>query len=182
MNDLWYALHVRSRFEKFAQTQLNQKGYETFLPTSVSTRQWSDRVKSVSLPLFPSYLFCRFDLRSRLPILLTPGINAIVGIGKTPMAVDEMEISAIRRVMQSGLTAAPWPYLKQGEMARVVEGSLQGLTGIVVRSKGCDRLVLSVNLLMRSLSVEIDRRCLQPLETFDTEAYREARSRHFAAS
>jgi transcription antitermination factor NusG len=162
MTDLWYALHVKPRFEKYVETHLAEKGYDVFLPTYTAKRKWSDRVKSISLPLFPSYLFCRFPINSRLPILVTPGVNFIVGVGKTPVAVDEQEIHDIRCVMRSGAGMQPHPYLQVGEMVRVEEGPLEGLTGIILRSKGNDRLLVSVSLLMRSVSVELDRTAVKP--------------------
>jgi transcription antitermination factor NusG len=165
MDDLWYALHVRPRFEKFVQTHLDDKGFETFLPTYTSKRRWSDRTKSITLPLFPSYIFCRFNVHDRLPVLITPGVNAVVGVGKTPTAVDPEEISNIRHVMESGLATQPWPYLKAGETVEVQTGPLEGLKGIIVREKGCDRLVVMVTLLMRSVSVEIDRQWVKPIKT-----------------
>ena len=164
MSHLWYALQVRPRFEKHVEMHLQEKGYEAFLPTYISTRRWSDRVKTLSLPLFPSYVFCRFDIHARLPVLITPGVHSVVGIGKTPIPVEETEIGAIRHLLEKGVTSQPWPYLKEGEMVQVEEGPLEGLTGIVVRAKGADRLVVSVTLLMRSVSVEIDRRCVRPID------------------
>src|SRR5690242_760182 len=110
MSDSWYALRVRSRFEKFVQRQLEEKRYEVFLPRRVVKRCWSDRVKTVSLPLFPNYLFCRFDSHARLPILLTSGVDYIVGTGKTPVAVDETELAALRRLIDSDATHRDWPY------------------------------------------------------------------------
>jgi len=163
MDDLWYALHVRPRFEKFVHTHLMEKGYEAFLPTYISARRWSDRVKSITLPLFPSYVFCRFDIHARLPILVTPGVNFIVGVGKAPIPVEPEEMAGIHQVMQSGLAAQPWPYLKAGEMVEVQTGPLEGLKGMIVRTKGCDRLIVMVTLLMRSVSVEIDRRWVKPI-------------------
>jgi transcription antitermination factor NusG len=164
MTDLWYALHVKPRFEKYVQTHLQDKGYEVFLPTYTSRRQWSDRVKSISLPLFPGYIFCRFQIQSRFPVLVTPGVNFIVGIGKSPVPVDDKEIRAIRQVVDSGILAQPCAYLGEGESVRVEDGPLQGLVGTVVRTKGVDRLVISVTLLMRSLSVELDRYAVKPVE------------------
>jgi len=159
----WYALHVRTRFEKYVQNHLEDKGYDVFLPTYVTKRQWSDRVKSLSLPLFPSYVFCRFDVHERLPILMTPGVNFIVGAGKSHTPVEEKEISAIRQVLDSGIATTPWPYLKVGEQVQIEAGPLEGLTGLVVRMKDECRLVVSVSLLMRSVSVELDRRWIKPL-------------------
>lgn len=163
MNECWYALHIKPRFEKYVTGQLSVKGYETFLPTYVTKRKWSDRVKSVSLPLFPGYVFCRFNVHSRLPILVTPGVMAVVGVGKTPAPIEESEVSAIRQVIASGVPAQRWPYLNEGEVVRVESGPLEGLTGIVTRLKGRDHLVVSVSLLMRSVSVEIDRESVRPM-------------------
>jgi len=94
---------------------------------------------------------------------VTPGVNFVVGVGKTPIAVDPQEISSVRHVMMSGLATQPWPYLKAGEMVEVQTGPLEGLKGIIVRTKGQERLVVMVTLLMRSVSVEIDRRWVKPV-------------------
>jgi len=163
MSDQWYALHVRPRFEKHVETHLEEKGYEVFYPTYTTTRQWSDRIKSLSLPLFPGYVFCRFNLHSRLPILVTPGVNQVVGAGKTPITVDESELLSIRRVLESGVAAQPWPYLKIGETVSIENGPLEGMTGIVTRIKNSYRLVVSVSLLMRSVAVELDSHWIKPL-------------------
>ena len=159
----WFALHVRSRFEKYVETHLQQKGFDVFCPTYVATRKWSDRTKTISVPLFPNYVFCRFDLNCRLPILVTPGVNSIVGCGKAPQSVDEQEIQDIQRITEAGVTTQPWPFLSVGERVRIDSGPLQGLTGIVLREKGHNHLVISVSLLMRSVSVEIDQYSVQPL-------------------
>jgi transcription antitermination factor NusG len=165
MSEHWYALHVRPRFERHVQTHLEDKGYEVFYPTYTTTRQWSDRVKSLAFPLFPGYVFCRFNVHARLPILITPGVNQVVGSGKTPIMVDEGELAAIRRVMESGVAAQPWPYLKVGETVQIENGPLEGLTGIVTRIKSSDRLVVSVSLLMRSVAVELDSHWIKPLSS-----------------
>ena len=163
MSTKWYALQVRPRFEKFVESHLVEKGYEVFYPTYTTSRQWSDRVKSLTLPLFPGYVFCRFDVHARLPILVTPGVNQVVGAGKTPVTVDESELTAIRRVLDSGVATQPWPYLKVGETVRIENGPLEGLTGIVTRIKNSYRLVVSVSLLMRSVAVELDSHWIKPV-------------------
>jgi transcription antitermination factor NusG len=115
-------------------------------------------VAEVEAPLFPGYVFCRFDLSQRLPILVIPGIVSVVGIGREPAAIPDEEIAAVETVLQSGLNAEPWPYLPEGQRVRIDKGSLGGIEGIVVKSKkGAWRMVVSVTLLQRSLSVEIDR-------------------------
>jgi len=136
---------------------LENAGYECFLPVSRSTRRWSDRTKSIEVPLFPGYLFCRMNPHNRLTVLMTPGVIQIVGVGKTPIPVEEEEIDAIRRVQRSGLSALPWPYMQVGNVAQILEGPLCGLTGMVVKIKSGVKLVLSVNLLQRSVAVEVER-------------------------
>jgi transcription antitermination factor NusG len=163
MSDCWYALHVKPRFEKLVTTQLDQKGYETLLPIYVSRRKWSDRIKTLSLPLFPGYIFCRFNINARLPIVATPGVMRILGIGRIPTPVNESEIASIQHVMDSGAQAQPHPYVAAGQMVEIESGPLQGLKGIIVRLKGSDRLVVSVSLLMRSVAVEVDQNSVRPL-------------------
>ena len=152
----WFALRVRSRYENTVATILGGKGYEWFLPLYKSRRPWSDRIKEIQLPLFPGYVFCRFNVQKRLPILTTPGVVAIVGIGKCPIPVDDGEIAAIQATVRSGLPSRPWPFLEIGQRVRVEYGPLCGLEGILVDLKGQHRLVLSVNLLQRSVAVEVD--------------------------
>src|ERR1700684_772011 len=92
-NLLWYAIRVRSKFERVASLTLSGKGYEEFLPLYRSGRAWSDRAKQLDLPLFPGYLFCRFDVQDRLlPILTTPGVISILGFGRTPVPIADEEI------------------------------------------------------------------------------------------
>jgi transcription antitermination factor NusG len=164
MGSLWYALSVRTRFEKLVDAHLHGRGYETFLPTYMEKRQWSDRTKSLVIPLFPGYIFCRFDINAaRLPILKTPGVNFIVGAGRTPLAVDESEIANVRQAVDSGNPILPWPYPEVGETVEIEQGPLRGIRGIVVRIENVERLVVSVSLLMRSVAVEIDRSSVKPI-------------------
>ena len=162
---LWFALHVRTRFERAVSRNLRAKGYEEFLPLFRRVSQWSDRKKEIELPLFPGYVFCRFNPHHRLPILMIPGVNSVVGIGKTLMPVEERELDAIRAVLQSNAYCEPWPYLEVGQHVRVERGALAGTEGIVAIVKNTCRLVISVNLLQRSVAVEIDRDCLVPIRS-----------------
>lgn len=152
----WFALQVRSRYESVAATFLHGKGYEWFLPTYLCRRQWSDRIKKIELPLFPGYLFCRFNPQDRLPILTIPGVISVVGIAKNPTPVDESEIASLRVLAKSGLSREPWPYLQVGQRVRIEHGPLCGLEGILLHFKGRHRITLSVTLLQRSVAVEID--------------------------
>ncbi len=160
----WYALRVRPRFEKVVAATLLTKGYEGFLPLYRHRSKWSDRVKEVHLPLFSGYLFCRLDLNHRLPVLITPGVMQIVGIGKVPHPVDEAEVAALQAIVLSNLQANPRSYLNVGEKVRIEIGPLAGLEGILISMKGSSRLVVSVTLLQRSVAVEIDEAWVVPVK------------------
>src|ERR1700683_5171958 len=114
----WYAIRVRSKFERTVPAALSGKGYDEYLPLYRSRRTWSDRSKDLDLPLFPGYVFCRFDEQVRLPILVTAGVISIVGIGKIPIAISEREVDAIQTMIRSGLHLQSWPQLAVG--SRVV--------------------------------------------------------------
>jgi transcription antitermination factor NusG len=152
----WYALKVWSRKESKVSSHLASLGYECFLPTYKSQRAWSDRVKELEQPLFPGYLFSRFDFQTRRQLVMAPGVIQIVGNGKTPLAVAEPEIERLQIAVASGTASQPWPYIEVGERVRVNHGSLRGLEGILINFKGSHRVVLSVSLLQRSVAVEVD--------------------------
>jgi transcription antitermination factor NusG len=141
---------------------LRGRKYDCLLPTYPERRRYSDRLKKVDTALFPGYVFCRFDPLRRLPILTTPGVEHVVGLGRVPHPVEEAEIEAIQQIMQSGVLAKPWPYLKVGHRVRIAEGSLAGIEGLLIQERGRDRLIVSVHLLQRSVSVEIDRDSIRP--------------------
>ncbi len=162
--NLWFALKVRPRFERNVVTHLQSRGYEPFLPTYHTKRRWSDRVKSLELPLFPGYLFCQLDLNNRLPILTVPGVNFIVGVGKSPEPIAQYEMEAIQSIVKSGLYYEPYPYLTIGQRVRVEQGALAGVVGLVTDLKNASRLIISMNLLMRSVSAEIDRSWVTPID------------------
>jgi len=168
----WYALHVHTRKEAFVASQLSGQGIECFLPTYKSLRKWSDRMKEVELPLFPSYLFSRFDFQNRRPVVMTPGVLQIVGNGSTAIPVPESELSAIQTAVASGLPHQPWPYIEVGEKVRVARGTLAGLEGILVNFKGNHRVVLSVGLLQRSVALEVDLAWLVPVREHRKTAVR----------
>jgi len=159
----WFALSVKPRHGKSTSAALRFKGYEEFAPLYSSRRRWSDRFKDVELPLFAGYVFCRFDVRRRLPVLTTPGVLRIVGSGKEPVPVLDSEIEALRAVVGSGLVVEPWPFLEVGCQIGIEEGPLRGVHGTLLEIKGRERLVLSVSLLRRSIAVEVDRRWVMPL-------------------
>jgi transcription antitermination factor NusG len=160
----WFALQTRSRWEATTAGLLRGKGLETLLPTYTTKRKWSDRFKVVESPLFPGYVFCRFDVHNRLPVLITPGVISVVGRGKTPIAVDDAEILSIQAAIGSGIHMEPWPYVEIGERVRIKDDVLDGMEGILTSFKGSHRVVISVALLRRSVALEIDRSRITPLE------------------
>ncbi len=152
----WFALQVRARREFGVSEHLRSNGFEGFLPTYKLSKRWSDRIKEAESPLFPGYLFCRFDPWDRLPILKIPGVIQIVGCNRQPIPVDEGEIRAIQALVASGIPNQPCPYLKVGDKVQIESGPLRGLEGLLVEFQGNHRLVLSVTLLQRSVAVKID--------------------------
>jgi transcription antitermination factor NusG len=160
----WFALQVRTRWESSTAVLLSGKGYETLLPTYQAKKRWNGRLKQSSAPLFPGYVFCQFDALNRLPILVTPGVIAVVGRGRVPVPVEDSEISALQRVVLSGLEAEPWPYLEIGQKIRIESSALNGLDGVLINFKGNHRIVVSVTLLRRSVALEIDRMSVRPLD------------------
>jgi transcription antitermination factor NusG len=159
----WFALQVRTRWESSTAVLLSGKGYQTLLPTYRTKKRWSGKLREINAPLFPGYVFCQFDVQKRLPILVTPGVIAVVGCGKIPLPVDEGEIAAIQTVVSSGMRTEPWPFLELGQKVRIEGDALQGLEGILINFKGNKRIVVSVSLLRRSVALEIDRCCVRPV-------------------
>lgn len=158
----WFAVRVKSNREKVTAVTLRGMGYEDFLPVYRSVRRYSARTRTIEFPLFPGYVFGRFNPNDRLPVLSIPGVLHIVGISRVPLPVDTGEIEAIRRVVTSRVFAEPWPFLGVGERVVIERGPLGGVEGIVVALKKGLRLVISVTLLQRSVAVEIDREWVRP--------------------
>ena len=161
----WFALQVRSRWERSTAVILSGKGYETLFPTSHLQRRQGGRVKELLAPLFPGYVFCRFDVSNRLPVLVTPGVVSIVGLGRMPAPVDSAEINSIQALVSRSLPAQPWPYLALGQKVRIDDGALRGIEGILIGFKGQLRIVVSVTLLRRSVAMQVDRSCVTPIRT-----------------
>lgn len=168
MSDVaWYAVTVRSNFERIVADSLRCKDFEIFWPSYTVKRRWSDRTKTMECALFPGYVFCRTSLARRIPLLDTPGVASIVGVGKSAVPLAESEIAAIRRMVESGLPLAPHPYLKTGQFVYINQGPLTGLEGIVMAYKNGSRLVVSVEMLRRSVTVEIDPGWAHPTNRAD---------------
>jgi transcription termination/antitermination protein NusG len=158
----WYVLKVRASREKSVAALLRYKGFTEFLPLYATFRRWSDRTKQVEVPLFPGYVFCRFDAENRLPILTTPNVVHVVGMAGIPEPVDEGELTALQRVVASGLLMQPWPFLKVGQRLIIQEGPLRNVEGILSEIKGLRNLIVSITILQRSVAVCIERAGVRP--------------------
>ncbi len=161
----WFALQVHTKHELSVASFLRSRGYDPFVPVYSCRKRWSDRIKVVDAPLFPGYMFCRLNLRHRLPALMTPGVIRIVGRNHLPLPVDESEINAIQRVVSSEIPNQPWPFLRAGDRVQIDRGPLCGLEGILVEVRGLRRLILSITLVQRSVAVEIDSAFVKTLRS-----------------
>ncbi len=163
--DKWFALRVKSRGQECGEELLRSKGYECFSPRYAVRTNWSDRVKVQRKPLFPGYSFCKFNPLKRLPILETPGVIGIVSAGRDLVAIDEREIEAIRAIYVHEIGARPHPHLVRGQRVRIESGVLRGVEGILIRVTNQARVVLSVSVLCRSVSVEVAMDQVRALQT-----------------
>ncbi len=161
--DRWYALQLRTRWESSTAALLSSKGYETFLPTYKTVKRGRGRSKEVQAPLFPGYLFCRFNVFDRLPVLITPGVITVVGSGRIPIPIENSELEAVQKMVFTGLRVEPWPYLELGQLVRIEDGALSGIEGVLTSFKGTRRIVVSISLLRRSVALEIDRSVVSPV-------------------
>jgi len=156
MAEAWYAVYTRFQHEKSAAALLQKKDFEVFLPVYRSVHQWCDRNQLVTLPLFPCYLFLRTIVDRKIEVLRTAGVRWFVENAKRACEVSEMEIETLRRVCSSGAGVLPHPFLRQGDRVRVRTGPLAGTEGFFVRTKNQYRVVISVELLRKGVSVEVD--------------------------
>ena len=152
----WYALYTAPRHEKFVADQIDRQGIACFLPLYRSVRRWKDRRKELAMVLFPGYVFVQMELQNRLRVLKLPGAVRLVGFNGQPTALPVEEIENLRTRLSGTANIEPHPYLSAGRRVRVRSGPLQGLEGIIVRTKERCRIVLTIHLIMRSVAVEVD--------------------------
>jgi transcription antitermination factor NusG len=152
----WYAAYVCSRHERQVVSQLQERRISCFLPVYRSVRRWKDRRKELELVLFPGYVFVHLDLKDRLRVLQLPSVVRFVSFNGHPAPLADTEIEILSKGLASGIRAEPHPYLKIGHRVRIRSGPLAGAQGILVRRKDKFRLVLSIDLIMRSVAVEVD--------------------------
>jgi transcription antitermination factor NusG len=152
----WYAAFTCSRYEKCVAKQLEERRVECFLPLYRSWRRWKDRRKQIDLALFPGYVFVRMAWQERLRVLELPGVVRLVNFNGHPAPLPEQDIEALRNALEQRIYAEPHPYLRIGRRVRIVHGPLAGTQGILVRKKDKFRVVISLEVLMRSVAVEVD--------------------------
>ena len=159
----WYALYTNPRHEKVVARQLKERCVENFLPLYRTWHRWKDRRKQVELALFPGYVFVRIEEQDKLHVLRVPGAVNLVSFNGKLAAVPEPEIKALRNALDNEVCAEPCPYLRVGRKVRVVRGPMAGAEGILSRKKDKSRVVISVEVLMRSVALEIDGTDLEPV-------------------
>jgi transcription antitermination factor NusG len=156
LRPLWYVVYTSANHEKRVQMQLQERNVESLLPLYEERRRWKDRTKRLQLPVFPGYVFVRLALRDRLQVLRIPGVARLVGFNGDPVPLSESDIAALRTALDRQSILQPHPYLTVGRRVRIKGGPLKGMEGILIRKKNIFRLVVSIPLISRSASVEID--------------------------
>jgi transcription antitermination factor NusG len=161
----WYAGYTAARHEKRVAEHLEQRGVEHFLPLYETIHRWNNGRHRVQLPLFPGYLFVRIALRNRLRVLEVPGFVRLVGFNGLPCPLPDADICKMRDALKTGVLAEPYPYLTVGTRVEIRSGPLQGMTGILLRRQNKHRIVISVDLIMRSMAVEVEAGDVIPLRS-----------------
>lgn len=159
----WYAAYTCANHERRVAGQLEVRAIEHFLPLYTSVRRWKDRRVELGLPLFPGYVFVRLALRDRLQVLGIPGVVRLVGFKNIPTAMPDAEMDAFREGLSRQLRIEPYPYLTVGRRVRITEGPFKGLEGILLRVKSGLRVVMSLDLIHRSIVVDVDAADVLPL-------------------
>ena len=157
----WYAIRVMSNRERAVASLLQGRGFPVSLPLCRSRRNGTGRRRESVL--FPGYLFCSFDSNVLLPIISVPGVVHVVCRQRVPVAVDPVEMDAVRKLAEAGLSAEPCAWIAIGERVRVREGPMAGVEGTLAREGNRDRIVISISLLMRSVMVELDRSAVESI-------------------
>jgi transcription antitermination factor NusG len=154
----WYGLQTRPRHEKIVARRLEERGVTTFLPLVTEVHRWSDRKKSVEMPLFGCYVFAKFmpNRTERLRVLRVDGVFGLVGARGEGTPIPDVEIDSVRTLMKEHPSCSSHPFLKIGQRVRLRSGALDGVEGILVSRNGDRTLVISVNAIQRSLAVRVE--------------------------
>ena len=151
----WFALHVKARHEQAVAASLRGKNIESLVPVTKERRRWSDRLKTVQSPIFPGYVFCRLEQSGRLAAVKTPGVIRLVGFGGWACPLGETEIASLLALSATQATSQRCDYLPIGQRVRLVDGPLAGLTGVLARSDKAKHLIVSIDILQRSVAVDV---------------------------
>lgn len=158
----WYAAYTCAKHEKKVCEQLAQRSVEAFLPVYEAVRRWKDRQVQLEMPLFPGYVFVHLALRDRLRVQQVPGVAWLVGFNGHPSALPEEEIEALKKGLSSGVRVEPHPFVTVGQRVKIKRGPLEGRQGILLRRKGSLRVVLSIELIMRSVILDVEASDVEP--------------------
>lgn len=160
----WYAVHTRSRHEKYVHKQLVAASMESFLPLREERRRWKDRWKLVEFPMFPGYLFIHANVSHLEAVWSVKGVVQVLGDGwERPTPVPDAQIERVQALVYSGVQVEPYPYLEKGTRVRVFRGPLMGIEGFFIRRKNLDRIVIRVDLIGKAVCTEIDSRDVEPV-------------------
>ena len=157
----WYALYTCARHERRVAEQIERRQVSCFLPSYRCVRRWKDRNKELELALFPGYVFVHMSLSNKLKVLQVPGVVRLVSFHGKPAPLPAAEIEALRDRLSGSAKFEPHPYLRAGRKVRVHSGPFQGLEGVIVRRKDRYRLIFSIDLIQRSLAIELDEADLE---------------------
>jgi len=160
---LWYAGCTASRHEKRVAEHFAQRGVDHLLPLYETTHRWNNGRHRVLLPLFPGYIFVRIALRDRLRVIEVPGFVRLVGFNSLPYPLPEADINRMKEALSKGVLAEPYPYLTAGTRVEIRNGPLQGMTGILLRRRNKCGVVISVDMIMRSMVVEVEASDVAPV-------------------
>jgi transcription termination/antitermination protein NusG len=162
----WFAVWSRSRREKMVATALTNNGIATYLPLVSEMHQWSDRRQLVKVPLFPGYVFVQIpnSAEARLRVLKTNGVVQFVGNRDGAVSIPDQEIASVRAVLEQKLECSPHPFLKVGQRVRIRGGSLDGIEGVLIGVNSASKLVISIDLIQRSLAVSVYNLDVEPVE------------------
>jgi transcription antitermination factor NusG len=168
---VWHAIQVRPQHEKAVDRHLGYLGRERFLPLFRTRRRWSDRIKELEMPLFPGYVLCRFETHEKGAVLSVPGVRSVVSFGSELAAIPDAEVESIRALLRAGVPVRPWPYLEVGNRVRIDAGPLQGVQGVLLKFKNEWQVVVSVEILRRSVMAEVELTSVFPCEMHPAQAW-----------
>jgi transcription antitermination factor NusG len=152
----WFAVKTHPKHESLAERGLRNQDFETYVPMHRVRRQWSDRTKMIEAPLFPGYVFCRFEAQDKLRVLTSPAVRGVVSFGRDPLPVENSEIDSIRTLISTGKPIDICPYLRAGEYVCIQSGPFASVRGFILRVQDNWRVVVAIEALGCSVSVEVD--------------------------